>query len=65
MVLQQCRRDSEERWKRMSRQVIDLLLPLLQRQQVRALMPLMTAGNSTHIPVMTAGNSTRAFDDSR
>jgi len=34
VVLQQCRRDSEDRWKRMSRQVVDFLLPLLQQQQV-------------------------------
>ena len=34
LVLQQCHRESEERWKRLSRQVTDILLPALARQQV-------------------------------
>ena len=35
LVLQQCHRESEERWKRLSRQVTDILLPALAKQQVR------------------------------
>ena len=34
LVLQQCHRESEERWKRLSRQVTDILLPALAKQQV-------------------------------
>lgn len=34
IVLQQCHKESEERWKRLSRQIIDAVLPVLSRQQV-------------------------------
>ncbi|KAL5022595.1 hypothetical protein ScPMuIL_001750 [Solemya velum] len=34
IVLQQCHRESEERWKRLSRQVIDVVLPVMGRQQI-------------------------------
>ena len=34
IVLQQCHRESEERWKRLSRQVTDTVLPALAKQQV-------------------------------
>ena len=34
MVLHQSRKESEEKWKRLSRQVIDMVLPLLMKQQV-------------------------------
>ncbi|KAL4231691.1 hypothetical protein ACF0H5_009269 [Mactra antiquata] len=34
IVLQQCHRESEERWKRLSRQVTDTLLPALAKQQL-------------------------------
>ncbi|KAL3864910.1 hypothetical protein ACJMK2_006556 [Sinanodonta woodiana] len=34
IVLQQCHRESEERWKRLSRQVTDILLPALAKQQI-------------------------------
>ncbi|KAG1678706.1 Huntingtin [Nymphon striatum] len=33
-VLRQSRKESEDRWKKLSRQIIDLLLPLLVKQQV-------------------------------
>ncbi|PIK44084.1 putative huntingtin [Apostichopus japonicus] len=33
-VLYQAHRESEEKWKRLSRQVVDLLMPLLARQEV-------------------------------
>ncbi|XP_005093645.2 huntingtin [Aplysia californica] len=32
LVLQQCHRESEERWKRLSRQVMDVVLPALAKQ---------------------------------
>jgi huntingtin len=35
LILQQCRRESEDRWKRMSRMVTDAVLPALVQQQVR------------------------------
>jgi len=35
IVLQQCQRENEDRWKRLSRQVTDTVLPALTRQQVR------------------------------
>lgn len=35
LVLQQCHKESEDRWKRLSRQVADILLPMLAKQQVR------------------------------
>ncbi|CAL1538264.1 unnamed protein product [Lymnaea stagnalis] len=34
LVLQQCHRESEERWKRLSRQVMDAVLPALAKQQI-------------------------------
>ncbi|RUS73694.1 hypothetical protein EGW08_018541 [Elysia chlorotica] len=34
LVLQQCHRESEERWKRLSRQVMDVVLPALSKQQI-------------------------------
>lgn len=34
LILQQCRRESEDRWKRMSRMVTDAVLPALVQQQV-------------------------------
>ena len=35
LVLQQCHKESEDKWKRLSRQVADVILPMLTRQQVR------------------------------
>lgn len=35
LVLQQCHKESEDKWKRLSRQVADVILPMLARQQVR------------------------------
>ena len=35
IVLYQLMRESEEKWKKLSRQVIDLVLPLATKQQVR------------------------------
>ncbi|XP_070256233.1 huntingtin isoform X2 [Myotis yumanensis] len=34
LVLQQCHKESEDRWKRLSRQVADILLPMLAKQQI-------------------------------
>ncbi|GFR89453.1 huntingtin [Elysia marginata] len=34
LVLQQCHRESEERWKRLSRQVMDVVLPAMSKQQI-------------------------------
>ncbi|XP_036183442.1 huntingtin isoform X2 [Myotis myotis] len=34
LVLQQCHKESEDRWKRLSRQVADILLPMLAKQQM-------------------------------
>ena len=34
MVLHQCHKESEDKWKRLSRQVTDMVLPLLVKQQV-------------------------------
>ena len=36
LVLQQSRRDSEEKWKRLSRQVTDIVLPQLAALNVSA-----------------------------
>lgn len=35
LVLRQCHKESEDRWKRLSRQVADVILPMLAKQQVR------------------------------
>ncbi len=35
IVLHQYHRESEDKWKRLSRQIIDLLLPMLSKLQVR------------------------------
>lgn len=37
LVLQQCHKENEDKWKRLSRQVADVVLPMLARQQVCAL----------------------------
>ena len=34
LVLQQCHKESEDKWKRLSRQIADIILPMLARQQV-------------------------------
>ncbi|XP_052497673.1 huntingtin [Budorcas taxicolor] len=34
LVLRQCHKESEDRWKRLSRQVADVILPMLAKQQV-------------------------------
>ncbi|XP_007456954.1 PREDICTED: huntingtin [Lipotes vexillifer] len=34
LVLQQCHKESEDKWKRLSRQVADIILPMLARQQM-------------------------------
>lgn len=34
LVLQQCHKESEDKWKRLSRQVADIILPMLAKQQV-------------------------------
>lgn len=34
IVLHQCRKESEDKWKRLSRQVTDMVLPLLTRQMI-------------------------------
>uniref|UniRef100_A0A8C5STQ9 Huntingtin n=1 Tax=Laticauda laticaudata TaxID=8630 RepID=A0A8C5STQ9_LATLA len=35
LVLQQCHRENEEKWKRLSRQVADIILPMLAKQQMQ------------------------------
>uniref|UniRef100_UPI00358E7878 huntingtin isoform X3 n=1 Tax=Myxine glutinosa TaxID=7769 RepID=UPI00358E7878 len=34
LVLQQCRKENEDKWKKLSRQVADLILPMLAKQQI-------------------------------
>ncbi|XP_066488921.1 huntingtin [Tiliqua scincoides] len=34
IVLQQCHRENEDKWKRMSRQIADIILPMLAKQQM-------------------------------
>ncbi|XP_075400754.1 huntingtin isoform X2 [Tenrec ecaudatus] len=34
LVLQQCHKENEDRWKRLSRQVADIILPMLAKQQM-------------------------------
>ena len=46
LVLQQCHRESEERWKRLSRQVTDILLPALARQQVGDIIVILNSGTT-------------------
>ena len=36
IVLHQCHKESDDKWKRLSRQVTDMVLPLLAKQQVRS-----------------------------
>lgn len=38
MVLNCYQREDEDKWKKMSRQVIDMLLPMLAKQQVNMIM---------------------------
>jgi hypothetical protein len=39
VVLQQSKKESEDRWKRLSRQITDTLLPALTANQVRLQIP--------------------------
>ncbi|XP_062991957.1 huntingtin isoform X2 [Elgaria multicarinata webbii] len=34
LVLQQCHRENEDKWKRLSRQIADIILPMLAKQQI-------------------------------
>lgn len=34
LVLQQCHKENEDKWKRLSRQIADVILPMIARQQV-------------------------------
>lgn len=34
LVLQQCHKENEDKWKRLSRQIADIILPMLAKQQV-------------------------------
>ncbi|KAJ8247772.1 hypothetical protein GJAV_G00250130 [Gymnothorax javanicus] len=34
LVLQQCHKESEEKWKRLSRQIADIILPMIAKQQM-------------------------------
>ena len=34
LVLQQCHKENEDKWKRLSRQIADVLLPMIAKQQV-------------------------------
>lgn len=34
LVLQQCRKENEDKWKRLSRQIADIILPMLAKQQM-------------------------------
>lgn len=36
LVLQQCHKENEDKWKRLSRQIADIILPMLAKQQVCA-----------------------------
>ena len=53
LVLQQCHRESEERWKRLSRQVTDILLPALARQQVGDIIVILNCGTLNSLPYLT------------
>lgn len=35
LVLQQCHKENEDKWKRLSRQIADIILPMIGKQQVR------------------------------
>ncbi|MEE6462620.1 hypothetical protein FKM82_001656 [Ascaphus truei] len=35
LVLQQCHKENEDKWKRLSRQIADVILPMLSRQQMQ------------------------------
>ena len=48
-VLLQAHRESEDKWKRLSRQVVDMLLPLLARQQVNQETLFMLDNNNKKI----------------
>lgn len=34
LVLQQCHKENEDKWKRLSRQIADVILPMIAKQQV-------------------------------
>ncbi|XP_072177779.1 huntingtin-like [Diadema setosum] len=60
-VLQQAHRESEEKWKRLSRQVVDMILPLLARQQLN-LDSLEALDTLHHLLGTVAPSSLRPVD---
>ena len=52
LVLRQCHKESEDKWKRLSRQVADVILPMLARQQVR--LPPPARGCRQQVPARSA-----------
>lgn len=49
LVLQQCHKENEDKWKRLSRQIADVILPMLAKQQVCPRL-LHSMGSLGHLP---------------
>lgn len=47
LVLQQCHKENEDKWKRLSRQIADVILPMISKQQVGQCV-LMNVFEVTH-----------------
>lgn len=43
LVLQQCHKENEDKWKRLSRQIADVILPMIAKQQVLQTIPGVVA----------------------
>lgn len=44
LVLQQCHKENEDKWKRLSRQIADVILPMIAKQQVGNHISYMLVG---------------------
>lgn len=49
LVLQQCHKENEDKWKRLSRQIADIILPMIGKQQVA---PALSLGLSRSVALI-------------
>ena len=50
LVLEQCHKENEDKWKRLSRQIADIILPMLAKQQVcHPVLPRCCGAIVTHL----------------
>lgn len=58
LVLQQCHKENEDKWKRLSRQIADVILPMIAKQQVGKCMQVFYVSDQSPF---SPGNSSQAI----